>query len=97
MTLKTKNIKKYSEIKKVFKIRFEKSVIKYSISLTQKITLVLLGGLTKIRLTNPKAIEEIGIGEISDPIIMPSGAIILKLSDKKIVDADINLEKELKN
>ena len=26
---------------------------------------------------------------------MPSGAIILKLSDKKIVDADINLEKEL--
>ncbi len=89
--------KKYSEIKKsIQESGFEKSVIKYSIS-DSKNNSGIVGWINKNTLNEKiqKAIEKIGIGEISDPIIMPSGAIILKLSDKKIVDADINLEKEL--
>tara|TARA_B110001450_G_C17620971_1_gene481202 strand:- start:32 stop:967 length:936 start_codon:yes stop_codon:yes gene_type:complete len=41
-------------------------------------------------------IKDLKIGEISDPIIIPSGTIILKIEDLKKEKADYNFEDELK-
>ena len=37
------------------------------------------------------------IGEISKPIILPSGVLLLKVADKKLEKVEINLENELEN
>ena len=90
---------KYQEIKEsIIKVGFENSVSIYSISDTAK-----LGGnigwiqeksLNKIILDK---ILEIDIGEISKPIILPNGILILKVNEVKKIQNRINYEQELKN
>ncbi len=42
-----------------------------------------------------KAITKLTINDITDPISVPGGFLILKLDDKKLIKNDFNLEKEL--
>jgi len=43
-----------------------------------------------------KNIEKLNIGEFSKPIITPGGIILLKVNDKKKINAEIDKEKEMK-
>tara|TARA_Y100000591_G_C21786105_1_gene673880 strand:+ start:112 stop:1053 length:942 start_codon:yes stop_codon:yes gene_type:complete len=89
--------KKYQEILKSIEINgFEETVIKYSISNTK--TKSGLVGWVNINTLNDKIKNEIvnlEIGEISNPITVPSGVLLLKVSDKKIEKIEINVNKEL--
>ena len=89
--------KKYQEILKSIEINgFEETVIKYSISNTK--TKSGLVGWVNINTLNDKIKNEIvnlEIGEISNPITVPSGVLLLKVSDKKIEKIEINVDKEL--
>ena len=89
--------KKYQEILKSIETNgFEETVIKYSISNTK--TKSGLVGWVNINTLNDKIKNEIvnlEIGEISNPITVPSGVLLLKVSDKKIEKIEINVNKEL--
>ncbi len=90
--------KKYKEILESIKIKgFEETVIMYSIANTKmKSGLV---GWVDINTLNNKIKNEVmnlDIGEISNPISIPSGILLLKVDDKKteIVEADVDKELE---
>jgi peptidyl-prolyl cis-trans isomerase SurA len=90
---------KYQEIKKsIVKVGFENSASIYSISDTAK-----LGGnigwvqeksLNKIILDKILGIDN---GEISKPIILPNGILILKVNEVKKIQNTTNYDQELKN
>ena len=89
--------KKYQEILDSIKIKgFEETVVKYSIANTKmKSGLV---GWVDINTLNKKIKKEIlnlDIGEISNPISIPSGILLLKVNDKKTEKIEIDINKEL--
>lgn len=90
------NAKYQKIIKSIKDIGFEKTVIEYSISNTKN-NLGLLGWIDKNALSNKikNELTKINLGEITNPIIIPGGILILKMSDKKIENVDINIDLEL--
>tara|TARA_X000000368_G_C23039730_1_gene716334 strand:+ start:1111 stop:2049 length:939 start_codon:yes stop_codon:yes gene_type:complete len=77
---------------------FESTVIKFSIS-DSKNKSGLIGWVNKNNLSK-KVKDEIlamNIGDISKPIILPTGILLLKLEDKKLEKVKIDIEKELEN
>ena len=78
-------------------IGFKEAVIKYS-NADSKNNFGLIGWVNKNTLSKiiKEKIENLNIGEITDPILVPAGALILKIDDKKLEKLDINLEEELK-
>ena len=95
----TDEIKKiYKEIKLTIKEKgFENAALKYSISGTAN-----LGGKlnwieeTSLNRTVRKIIENKKINEVTDPIAVPGGFLLLKINDIKTVETKKNLEEELK-
>ena len=91
------NAKYQTIIKSINDIGFEKTVIEYSISDTKN-NLGLLGWIDKKALSEKIKNEliKINLGEMTRPIPIPGGILILKLSDKKVenVDMDMGLELE---
>lgn len=95
----TDEIKKiYEEIKLTIKEKgFENAALKYSISGTAN-----LGGKlnwieeTSLNRTIRKIIENKKINEVTDPIAVPGGFLLLKINDIKTVETKKNLEEELK-
>ena len=89
--------KKYKEILESIKIKgFEETVIMYSIANTKmKSGLV---GWVDINTLNNKIKNEVvnlDIGEISNPISIPSGILLLKVDDKKTEIVETDVDKEL--
>lgn len=83
-------------IKSIDNIGFEETVIKFSIS-NSKNKSGSLGWVNKNSLSK-NIIEElnnINVGEITKPILVSSGMMILKLNDKKLVQQDINIDQEI--
>ncbi len=90
---------KYNEIIKNIETEgFEKTVIKFSIA-DSKNKSGLIGWVNKNSLSKKIKSEIIlmNIGDISKPIILPSGILLLKLADRKFEKIQIDLEKELEN
>ncbi len=44
-----------------------------------------------------KKISKINVGGYTEPIIVPGGFLILKIDNKRLIDREINLEKEIKS
>lgn len=90
--------KKYKQIKDEINLNgFEKAAIIHSISSTAN-TGGKLGWINQ-RSINQKIYEKIknlGVGEITKPIVVPSGFLIIKLNETKIEEKKINLEEEIK-
>ena len=91
-------INKYKEIMESIElIGFKETVLKFSIS-QSKTNFGLLGWINKNALSNQikKEIENLPKGKITNPIIIPSGVLLLKLEDKKIENLDINIDEALR-
>ena len=75
---------------------FEEAIIEYSIAPSKKNS-GSLGWVNKNSLSEmvKKEIENLGIGQISPPITIPSGILLIKLVDKKIINQNINIENEV--
>ena len=89
--------KKYLEIiKNIEDIGFEKTVLLSSIS-PSKNNSGSIGWIRKSSLSKKiiAKIENLRINQISEPIIVPSGILILKLNEKKQVKEKLDLKKEL--
>ena len=89
--------KKYKEIlKSINEIGFEESVIRYSISETKN-NFGLLGWINKnvlsVQIRNE--LENLNLGQVTKPIAIPNGMMVLKLDDIKIENAEINIDEEL--
>ena len=88
---------KYDEIvKSINSIGFKETVIKFSIS-NSKNNSGLLGWVDKNTLSNKiqNQLQDLDIGEITKPILISSGIMILKLEDKKLIEKNTNNEIEL--
>ncbi len=89
--------KKYEEILESIKIKgFEESAVKYSIANTKKKSGLV--GWVDINTLNKRIKKEVinlDIGEISNPISIPSGILLLKVNDKKTEKIEIDVDKEL--
>ncbi len=99
LDLKSKNEidKKYKELIKNIEIfGFKESVLKFSIS-NSKNNSGKIGWINKNSLSKniQEALNEIKIGEITKPILISSGLLVLKLEDKKLVENNSNLNEEL--
>lgn len=88
----------YEEIKQTIEEKgFENAALKYSVSGTAN-----LGGklnwIEEVSLNNTvrKSIEDKKINQITKPIAVPGGFLILKINNIKIVETKKNLEEELK-
>ena len=90
------NAKYQTIIKSINDVGFEKTVIKYSISDTKN-NLGLLGWIDKKALSEKikNELTKINLGEMTRPIPIPGGILILKLSDKKVENFDIDVGLEL--
>jgi len=91
-------IKKYKQIMdSINLIGFKETVLKFSIS-QSKTNFGLLGWINKNALSDKiqKEITNLSKGEITKPIIVPSGILLLKLEDKKIENLDIDIDMALK-
>ncbi len=91
--------KKYELIKRDIKDKgFENAALIHSISDTSKIG-GKVGWIKKNSLSKniKDEISKIELGEITDPITIPGGFIILNVKDKKNIKEKINIEEELKN
>ncbi len=89
--------KKYNElIKNINTFGFKESVLKFSIS-NSKSNSGKIGWVNKNNLSKKiqLALNEIKIGEITKPILISSGLLVLKLEDKKFEKKNNNLNKEL--
>ena len=89
--------KKYNElIKNINTFGFKESVLKFSIS-NSKSNSGKIGWVNKNNLSKriQLALNEIKIGEITKPILISSGLLVLKLEDKKFEKKNNNLNKEL--
>ena len=87
----------YSQIiKSIDDIGFEETVIKFSIS-NSKNKSGSLGWINKNSLSKNiiEELNDIDVGEITKPILVSSGMMILKLNDKKLVQQDINIDQEI--
>ena len=75
---------------------FEEAIIEYSIAPSKRNS-GSLGWVNKNSLSEmvKKEIENLDIGQISPPITIPSGILLIKLVDKKIVNQNINIENEV--
>ncbi len=97
--LKNKNEmnKKYNDlINSINQKGFKESVLKFSIS-NSKSNSGLIGWINKNTLSNEiqKALDEIEIGDITKPILVSSGMLVIKLNDKKVSEANIDFTAEL--
>ena len=83
-------------VKSINDIGFEETVIKFSIS-NSKTKSGSLGWINKNSLSNNilEELNDINVGEITRPILVSSGMLILKLNNKKLVEQDINLDQEI--
>ena len=91
--------KKYDLIKKDIKDKgFENAAIIHSISDTSRIG-GKVGWIKKNSLSKKikKEISKINVGEITNPITIPGGFLILNIKDKKQVIEEFDIEDELKN
>ena len=89
---------KYNKIKKsIEESGFKKSVQLFSIS-DSKNNEGSIGWVNENILSNKlkKEINSIKINEITEPIIIPSGILILRLDEIDTIDAELDLEKELR-
>ena len=89
---------KYKEIKKsITEIGFENSASIYSISESSKIG-GDIGWINENSFNNKikKKINYLKIGQISEPIILSSGVLLLKIVDSKKIKANFDQEAELK-
>jgi peptidyl-prolyl cis-trans isomerase SurA len=87
----------YNEILDFININgFDKTVLKYSIATTRKNN-GIIGWVNKNNLPNNIAeeISNLKIGDISKPIIIPGGALLIKIENKKIEKNIINMQDEL--
>jgi len=77
-------------------IGFEKTVALFSLADSKKNS-GKLGWINKNVLSEEiiNKLENIEFGEITEPIIIPSGILVLRLEDKKIIDKTINIDEEL--
>ncbi len=90
---------KYKKIiESINNIGFNETVINYSIA-DSKNNFGSLGWINKNALSNKirKEIEILEIGEISKPIKIPAGILILKIEEKKIEKKKFDLETEINN
>ena len=89
---------KYQEIKEsIVKIGFKNSASIYSLSDTSKIGGNL--GWIEEKSLNQNILDTIlklSIGEISKPIILPNGILLLRINEIKKIKNEMNLEQELK-
>ena len=81
----------------IFERGFENAALIHSISDTSQIG-GKIGWIKKNSLNEKikKEISKINVGEFTEPIIIPGGFLILKISDKKINSENINIDEELK-
>ena len=89
--------KKYNElIENINTFGFKESVLKFSIS-NSKSNSGKIGWVNKNNLSKKiqLALNEIKIGEITKPILISSGLLVLKLEDKKFEKKNNDLNKEL--
>jgi peptidyl-prolyl cis-trans isomerase SurA len=98
ITSKEEIQKKYSEVvKSIDDIGFENSAAIYSFSESAKIG-GDIGWINENSLNNniKKNISNLQIGEITKPIILSNGILVLKLANTKNTETSIDLENELK-
>ncbi len=91
--------KKYNLIKKDIENKgFENSALIHSTSETSTLG-GKLGWIKKNSLSKKikDELKKVNIGEITNPITVPGGFLILKIKDKKKVNQEIDMEKELNN
>ena len=83
-------------IKSVDEIGFEKTVLLFSISDSKKNS-GNIGWVNENSLSDEilKKISNLNVGKISEPIIIPSGILILKIEDRRSIEKEINIEIEL--
>ena len=83
-------------IYKINEIGFEKSVALFSISDSKKNS-GKLGWVNESVLSDEilKKISNLNLGEISKPILIPSGGLILKIEDRRILEKELDMEIEL--
>ena len=87
----------YNEItNSINEIGFEETVIKFSNS-NSKTKSGSLGWVNKNSLSKNilAALNNVTVGEITKPILISSGVLILKLNDKKLIEQNINLDLEI--
>ncbi len=97
--LKNKNEmnKKYDElIKSINNYGFKESVLKFSVS-NSKGNSGNLGWINKNSLSKKilDELDKINVGDITKPILISSGLLVLKLDDKKFIKPNTNFKKEL--
>ena len=83
-------------IKKIDEIGFDKTVALFSISDSKKNS-GKLGWVNENILSDEilNKISNLKPGEISNPIIIPSGILILRVEEKRIIEKELNIENEL--
>ena len=99
INIKNKNEmnKKYNEIvKHIETYGFKESVLKFSIS-NSKNNSGTIGWINKNSLSQKiqKALDEIKIGEITKPVLVSSGMLVLKLENKKFLENNRDPNEEL--
>ncbi len=90
---------KYKAIKdSIFEIGFENTATTYSVSDSSKIG-GKIGWINESSLNNKikKNLNNLKVGELSKPIITPSGFLILKINNIEFYDNEINIDDELKS
>ena len=89
---------KYNQIKKdILEKGFDNSALIHSISNTSN-SGGDLGWIRENSLSSKlqKSVSKLSVGEITEPILIQGGFLILKLNDTKKIKNEINIEKELK-
>ena len=90
--------KKYKKILNLVETQgFKNSANIFGISETSKFG-GEIGWIRKTQLSNQisKELEKIELGKVTNPIKTPNGYLILKVSDKRKIEKEINIENELK-
>jgi len=89
--------KKYNElIENINTFGFKESVLKFSVS-NSKNNSGSLGWINKNNLSKiiQNELDKIKIGEITKPVLISSGILILKLENKKFIESEQDLDLEL--
>jgi len=83
-------------VKNIKEIGFEETVIKFSVSNSRNKS-GSLGWINKNSLSKNilEELSNVDVGQITKPILISSGILILKLNDKQLVEQDINIEQEI--
>ena len=91
-------IKKYTEILNSIKSKgFKETVINYSVA-ESKDKFGSIGWVNKNALSKKIRVklEKLNIGELTQPIVIPAGALIIKIDDIKIEQINTNIDDEVK-